>query len=82
MTSTDDTLARYALTPEPSTVVARSKFALTASASNGVPSENVTPSRRVISNVRSSTNAHSVARPGSSSASGVWWMRRSYTGAR
>ena len=54
----------------PSTVLARSMLATTASASNGVPSENVTSSRSVISNVRSSANSHSVARLGSSSTLG------------
>ena len=45
------------------------------------PSVNVTPSRSVISNVRSSVKPHSVARPGSSSTSGVCQISRSYTGA-
>ena len=44
-------------------VICRSRFAFTASALNGVPSWNVTPSRRVMTRALSS-NAHSVARPG------------------
>ena len=46
----------------------RSKFAQTAVASSGVPSWNVTPSRRVnVQVLPSGVDVHSVARPGSSS---------------
>ena len=57
--------ARSATTEEPSTVLPRSMLALTASALNGVPSWNVTPSRRFsVSVMPSSENVQSVARPG------------------
>jgi hypothetical protein len=52
----------------PSIVMARSMLARTASASNGVPSVNVTSSRRLSTiAVSSSTNSHEVASCGTSS---------------
>ena len=77
-TSTPATIVSSDATAEPSTVWARSMLALTAAASNGVPSWNVTPSRRWnVSVVPSSLNSHSVASPGTADASGAWWTRRS-----
>ena len=72
MTSTSLTPARSGATVDPSTVLARSMFAFTASALNGVPSWNVTPSRRVMSStVASSLNVQSVASIGTSSPWGL-----------
>ena len=71
-TSTVSTVPSSGATAEPSTVLARSMLIFTASASNGVPSWNVTPSRSLSSRaVSSSTHSHSVARPGTSEASGI-----------
>ena len=78
-TSTDVMTARSEATAEPSTVWPRSMFAFTASASNGVPSWNVTPSRSVnVSAVPSALNSHAVASPGIGAASGELCTRRSY----
>jgi hypothetical protein len=63
---------------EPSNSRCRSNDVFTASASNGSPSWNVTPSRRVISRCEpSSANSQSVASPGMGSASGVRCTSRS-----
>ena len=70
--------ARSAEIEEPSTVLPRSMFALTASALKGAPSWKVTPWRRVIRRASpSSSQAHSVASPGIGSPSGDRWTRRS-----
>ena len=77
-TSTDSIIERSAFTVDVSSVMARSRFALTAAASNGVPSWNVTPSRSVSSSVCGSGDDHSVASPGSGVRSiGSRFTRRS-----
>jgi hypothetical protein len=77
-TSTDVITARSDATAEPSTVWPRSMLAFTASASKGVPSWNVTPSRSVnVRAVPSSLNSHAVANPGIADASGALCTRRS-----
>ena len=60
-------LERSATTAEPSTVWPRSMLAFTASASNGSPSWNVTPSCSCSVSCRpSSENSHDLASPGTS----------------
>ena len=74
--------ARSAFELDPSSVWDRSMLAFTAAASNGVPSWNVTSSRRSnVSVVPSGEYSQAVARPGTSEPSGAVWTRRSNTSA-
>ena len=72
MTSTESTTPSSGATAEPSTVLARSMLAFTASASNGrAVLERDALAQLSCSAVLSSTHSHYVARPGTSVASGI-----------
>ena len=65
ISSSSTTAIFSALSPsEPATVGSRSSVYLTSSASNALPSWNVTPSRSVSSHVTSSTTVQDVASAG------------------
>lgn len=79
--STVSTPARSPAATEPSVVFARSRLALTASASNGVPSWNETPPRSCMRSTRpSSRNSQDSANPGIAVPSGERWTSRSKIG--
>ena len=79
--STDSIIARSAFTDDVSSVSERLRLKATASASNGVPSWNVTPSCSWSTSVWGSGCSHEVASPGTgSSVSGSKFSRRSYNG--